>query len=73
MERLEGRQRKNMLAQKKNLEKANFRREVAGSSLFMFTLFLFYQAHSGEDYRHRGITVLKLLQPGSDLKPVMES
>lgn len=46
-------------------------REAAGSSLSMFSLFLFYQARSREDYRHRGITILKLLQLGGDLQPVM--
>ena len=35
--------------------------------------FLFYQARSREDYRHRGITILKLRQLGGDLQPVMES
>lgn len=66
-----------MLALKKNLEKDMFsksfwdgvdaHREAAGSSLSMFHLFLCYQAHGREDYRHRGIPILKMLQPGSDL------
>lgn len=51
---------------------------IKGSSQFhvcsCFAYFvLFYQTHGREDYRHRGITVLKLLQTGSDLQPAMES
>lgn len=81
MERLEGREKK-MLGQTP-FEKDMFRqtfwvgvdawREVAASSLSMYSLFLFYQEHSREDYRHRGIATLKLLQPGNDLQPVMEN
>lgn len=75
MERLEGREKKQVSSKKK--KKAiwvgvDARREVAASSLSMFSLFLFYPAHCREDYRHRGITILKLLQPGCDLQPVME-
>lgn len=76
-------ERKKHISSKKKKQKETFRqtfwvgvdarREVAASSLSMFSLFLFYQAHSREDYRNRGIRILKLPQPGSDLQPVMEN
>ena len=84
MERLEGGEKKNMLAPKKTAKKTHsgklsglvlmhVGRLQAVHSPCSYSLFLFYQAHSRGDYRHRGITILKLLQPGSDLQPVMES
>lgn len=66
-----GRERKNMLAQKKKTSEKDSG-ELSGLVLMHVESFSFYQAHSREDYRHRGITILKLLQPGSDLQPVME-
>lgn len=42
------------------------------TSLF-FRLFSFYQANSRKDYSHTGIRILKLLQSGTDLQPVMRT
>lgn len=71
MERLEGeREKKHVSSKKKTSEKDSG--ELSGLVLMHVESFSFYQAHSREDYRHRGITILKLLQPGSDLQPVME-